>query len=142
MISDAGLDLMEDFGQPELVLQRKRNRREEDKLHRAIWRDLQGLLHPEVVVWSTENRQVGMIEGQRRRARGCIRGVPDMTFHWPHAHSAYVELKIKGSYPSEDQKRLHLRLRAAGIETAVCRSLHEVLQFLHHQGCPLRVRNW
>lgn len=121
---------------------KKRRKRPEDKLQVSIWRDLRPLLAPEVVCWSSESRYVGRLEGARRRARGVVAGTPDMTFYWPHAAVALVELKVKGSYPDEDQRALHKRLRDAGVPVGVCRSLDELVQFLREQGCPMRVRSW
>ncbi len=118
---------------------RKRRGTPEDDLQRMIWRALQRVLHPEVVAWSSEHRNNGTWEGMRRRARGCIRGVPDMVFHWPHGQICYIELKVKGGYPSEDQKALRQRLERAGVPVSVCRSLDEVLSFLRHCGVPLRI---
>lgn len=118
---------------------RRRNRHPEDHLHVSIWKALRYCLAPEVVVWSTENRFNGMMEGSRRKARGVIAGCPDLAVHW-HGRVAYIELKAEKGRLSEAQRDLHGRLRRAGIETGVCRSLVEVLQFLRGQGCPVTAR--
>ncbi len=112
----------------------------EDVLQVAIWKALRLLLPPEVVCWSTESRKAGVREGARRKARGVIAGVPDMTFHWPGGMT-YVELKVPGRVPSDEQLRLHRRLREIGVLVAVATSLTELLVALRAAGCPLRC-NW
>ena len=104
-----------------------------------MWKALRVLLAPEVVCWSMENRHVGMLEGQRRRARGCIAGVPDMQLAWPMGQVTMLELKAPNGTVSPDQRAMHARLRAAGVEVGICRSLDEVLAFLRRQGVPMRV---
>ena len=111
----------------------------EDILHVAIWKALRLVLGAEVVCWSTESRKVGVREGARRKARGVIAGVPDMTFHWPSG-MLYVELKVPGRTPSDEQHRLHKRLRDIGVSVAVATSLHELLALLRAAGCPLRCK--
>ena len=119
---------------------RQRNRHPEDTLHAQVWKDLKWVLPPEVAAWSHENRNHGALEGQRRRARGVVPGVPDMQFAWPVGRSAFVELKADKGRLSDEQRLFHARLEGAGLPVAVCRSFDEVLRFLRDQGCPLRCR--
>lgn len=110
---------------------------EEDRLHTYIWRALQILLPDDVVAWSNENRRNGLREGARRKARGCIPGVPDMQF--THAgRTLYVEIKTPTGTVKKEQRDLHKRLKSAGASVAVCRSLEDVTGFLAREGISLR----
>ncbi|GBR43318.1 VRR-NUC domain-containing protein [Gluconobacter roseus] len=110
---------------------------EEDRLHTHIWRALQILLPDDVVAWSNENRRNGQREGARRKARGCIAGVPDMQF--THAgRTLYVEIKTPTGTVSKEQRALHKRLKVSGASVAVCRSLDDVISFLSREGISLR----
>lgn len=64
----------------------------EDRLHKAIWCQLQRLLPDGAVAQSFENRQNGAIEGRRRKERGCLPGWPDMGIVW-NTRTCYIELK-------------------------------------------------
>lgn len=109
----------------------------EDKLHQFIWRALNMLLPDDCVAWSNENRRNGIREGARRKARGCIAGVPDMEFHY-RGRALCVELKAERGRLSPEQRVLHARLKAAGTPVAVCRSLDDVIDFLRAQGVPVK----
>lgn len=112
---------------------------DEDRLHKFIWNALTVMLPDDCVAWSNENRRNGVREGARRKARGCIAGVPDMEFHY-RGRAMCVELKAEKGRLSPEQKALHARLKAAGTPVAVCRSLDDVTAFLTAQGVALRGR--
>jgi hypothetical protein len=81
----------------------------------------------------------GIAEGARRKARGCIAGLPDIWI----AHQGRVrciELKAMSGRLSDSQKWLHPKLEAAGIPVAVCRSLDEVLEHLADWQIPTRIK--
>jgi len=110
---------------------------DEDRLHMHIWRALQILLPEDVVAWSNENRRNGQREGARRKARGCIAGIPDMQF--THANRVlYVEIKTPTGTVTKEQRALHKRLKSTGAPVAVCRSLDDVIGFLSREGISLR----
>lgn len=109
----------------------------EDRLHKAIWCQLQRLLPDGAVAQSFENRQNGAIEGRRRKERGCLPGWPDMGIVW-NTRTYYIELKTAAGKLSEAQKERHAQLRAAGAPVAVCRSLEDVLYFLETHDVPLK----
>ncbi|CAI9119565.1 VRR-NUC domain-containing protein [Brytella acorum] len=111
----------------------------EDKLHTFVWRVLNFALPDDAVAWSAENRQNGMREGARRKARGCVPGVPDL--HVTYAgRTLYIELKTETGRVSKEQRELHARLRRAGAVVAVCRSADAVLEFLRAEGVPVKAQ--
>lgn len=110
---------------------------EEDRLHTHIWKALQFILPDDAVAWSTENRQMGPREGMRRKARGCVPGVPDMEIHH-RGRSFFIEIKTPKGTVSKIQKDMHQRLKRAGHAVAVCRSLEDVLFFLESHDVPLK----
>lgn len=110
---------------------------EEDRLHTHIWKALQFILPDDAVAWSTENRQMGPREGMRRKARGCVPGVPDMEIHY-NRRSFFIEIKTPTGTVSKPQKDMHQRLKRTGHAVAVCRSLEEVLFFLESHDVPLK----
>ncbi|WP_395370752.1 VRR-NUC domain-containing protein [Komagataeibacter diospyri] len=112
------------------------SKHEEDALHTFVWRTLTMLLPDDAVPWSSENRRNGVREGARRKARGCIPGVPDMAVHY-QGRVLYIELKATKGTISREQRALHARLRTAGFTVGVCRSLDQVLEFLRENGVPV-----
>ena len=73
----------------------------------------------------------------RRKARGCVPGVPDMEIHH-NGRSFFIEIKTPKGTVSKIQKDMHQRLKRAGHAVAVCRSLEDVLFFLESHGVPLK----
>jgi len=110
---------------------------DEDRLHTYIWRILKFALPDDAVPQSFENRQNGVREGARRKARGCRPGWPDIGVVY-RGVTYYVEIKTPKGRLSPEQKMRHTELRAAGARVGVCRSAEEVLAFLRESGIPMR----
>ena len=133
----------------------KRKGKPEDILHVAVRKELEwaisppGVLSRHNVVWfSIESRNSGQtkvnaktgktfnLEGQARKARGCIKGVPDIHFSWPGG-KGWIELKAGKNNTSDDQDKVIDRLRATGARVAVAWSVDDVLHTLRDWGVPL-----
>lgn len=77
-------------------------------------------------------------DGRMTTAPGTLSGVPDVQII--HRGAAFfIELKTQFGRLSAEQREVHLRLAAAGAQTAVCRSVVEVEEYLTSR-IPLRAR--
>ena len=77
------------------------------------------------------------IRGTMLRAMGVKPGWPDITIAWQTRGYA-IELKTKSGSLSPEQRDMHARLKKAGWQVAVCRSLDEVVGTLRGWNIPLR----
>jgi hypothetical protein len=92
--------------------------------------------------WHTPNGgRRGKIEGARFKRMGVKAGVPDVLIQetWVDqgedglpvfGMGVAIELKAPGGRLSKEQKAMLAKLKARGFQTAVCRSLDEVLAVL------------
>lgn len=113
------------------------SRKEEDKLHREIWKWLETLIPSDCEAWSVENRNLGPVVGRLNKMRGCKSGVPDL--HFLHKGRLFcVELKAGRTGLSPNQKQLHDRIRHCGGVVSVCRSIEDVAAFLETNGIKLK----
>lgn len=112
----------------------------------ALQLDVTKFLHlamPSSVPWSAVDHAAKLSARQAgdRKRRGVRRGMADYRFVLPpHGQTAEIELKIKGTYQSPDQKAWQSAVVAAGGLYLVCRSIAEVEGALAAWGVPLRVR--
>lgn len=111
----------------------------EDSLHTKIWDALQRVLPQNAYAMSHENRGNNPIEGHRRKMRGCLAGWPDLQVIYGGQHHL-IEIKTAKGRVSKVQNYTHERLKRAGADVAVCRSVDEVLEHLKARGVPLRGR--
>ena len=98
---------------------------------------------PADVPWSAVDHAAKMSarQGGQRKARGVKKGQPDYRFILPpNGRSAELELKIKGTYQSPEQKAWEAATLAAGGLYLVVRSLPEVQGALAAWGVPLKAR--
>ena len=140
---------------------KKRKMRPEDELHGTVAKFLTRIIAPagwiseyEVMWFSIEMRNSGRtittrngtrvnLEGARRKAFGCISGVPDINIIYQGRYYG-IELKsqqdkergIKAGVVSTAQKETHVVLRAAGAATGIARSLEQVLALLDEWDIP------
>lgn len=79
--------------------------------------------YPGVIVFAVPNGGLrNPKEAVRLKAEGVLAGVPDLVFAEPRGkyHGLYVEMKRrKGGSVSEDQRKLHGKLRARGYKVMV-----------------------
>lgn len=113
--------------------------RPEDAIQRTLAATLRLLLPPDATFTSWESRNVGPIEGGRRKARGVRAGWPDLGVFW-RGRTFLFELKTPEGALSLSQREMHRQLRAAGHEVHVCRREEDVLAVLAAAGVPLRGR--
>ena len=86
-------------------------------------------------------RPIGLIEAQKRKARGCRAGVPDYLF-WHRGRGYAIELKRNASEGlSDDQRDFVTGLLAAEIPVKVCWTKPQVAETLQEWGLtrPFRV---
>jgi len=72
---------------------------------------------------------------KRMLARHYKKGVPDILIFEPSNNDKYnglmVELKVKGNYPTKDQKEWIAKLNARNYKAVVCRSLEEFIEIIN-----------
>lgn len=93
--------------------------------------------------WTAVDHAAKLSKSQagQRKARGVKRGQPDYRFILPpHGQSAEIELKVKGTYQSPEQKDWQAAVVAAGGLYAICRTAAEVEATLRAWGVPLKAR--
>jgi hypothetical protein len=111
----------------------------EDDLHVAVAAALRTLLLPDVLWTTWEARNVGAIEGAKRKARGVLAGWPDLGLMWEPRQAVFIELKRKrGIAPSDAQMRVHGMIMAIGFPVHVATSVDEVLAICTEYGVPMR----
>ena len=77
------------------------------------------------------------LEAKNLKKLGSRAGIPDIAIL--HGGCAFfTELKTEGGELSTSQKYMIPLIEQAGCPVAVCRSLEDVIAFLHHHGVPLR----
>ena len=72
-------------------------------------------------------RPIGLMEAQKRKARGIEPGIFDYAF-WHGGASFALELKVGLNDLSDDQETWGKRLIRAGVECKVCWSIDQVCQ--------------
>lgn len=116
----------------------------ERALHAAVAAYLRVAL-PDAVLWTTVGHGGGgKVRGAQLKAAGMVAGWPDVQLLVPVPWYGQaprfigIELKAKSGRLSPEQIACHARIRAAGGEVIVCRSVEEVEQKLRALGVPLR----
>lgn len=86
------------------------------------------LAMPPMIPWSACDHaaKLSARQGKARKDRGVKRGLADYRLVIPKGRSAEIELKVKGTYQSPDQKAWQKSVEAIGGLYAVCRSVEEV----------------
>jgi hypothetical protein len=83
---------------------------------------------------------IGLIEAQKRKARGVKAGIPDMVF-WYQQRGYAIELKRNASEPLSDDQKIFCRgLLTAGIPVKICWTKHQVLETVEAWGLTRRFR--
>lgn len=80
---------------------------------------------------------ISMWQGAMRKARGVVRGIPDLDIYW-NERAYKIELKVPGGVVSDEQRALHKVLRGTGVSVAVCWSLEDVHAQVATWGIPHR----
>lgn len=77
-------------------------------------------------------RHIGV--ARKMKAEGVKRGVPDIILLYPSKgfHGLVIEMKIKGNYPTLDQKEWMCRLVKANYKVALCYSADEAIAVLEN----------
>ena len=72
---------------------------------------------------------------KRMLSKHYSKGVPDVLIFEPSNNDKYnglmVELKIKGNYPTKEQKEWIGKLNARNYKAVVCRSLEEFIEIIN-----------
>jgi hypothetical protein len=83
-------------------------------------------------------RPIGLLEAQKRRARGVRAGVSDYLF-WRLGRGFAIELKTVDGSLSDDQKTFLKEMIEAGIPVSVCWDIRQVIAKLQAWGLCRRV---
>jgi hypothetical protein len=67
---------------------------------------------------------------RKLKRMGFKAGWPDLEIVTPGKPAIFLELKREGNYPTVHQKEIHTRLKEAGAEVFVCKSLRDVHEAL------------
>ena len=76
---------------------------------------------------------IGLIEAQKRKARGVRAGIPDYLF-WAAGQGYGIEFKTGDGTLSDDQRNFLRELIAAKVEVAVCWGSVQVFRKVHEWG--------
>lgn len=73
------------------------------------------------------HRHIGV--ARKMKAEGVKRGVPDIILLYPSHlfHGLAIEMKIKGNYPTKEQKEWMARLKRVGYQVNLCYSAEEAI---------------
>jgi len=107
----------------------------EAALHRTVAQYLD-LALPANCVWSTVGHggfPLPVRTAARLKASGLKAGVPDLMLIFG-GKPYFIEIKTPLGKLSRSQQEMHARLRAAGAQVAVCRSVEEVRDALKGWG--------
>src|SRR4029079_16310022 len=66
----------------------------------------------------------------RMKAQGVLRSMPDLCLPVARASfiGLYIEVKLPGEDPTDEQAAMHERLRDRGHRVDVCRSIEEIIE--------------
>ena len=112
----------------------------EHALQLAVTEELAWRMPPDVP-WTSVDHAAKLSPRQagERKRRGVKRGQADYRFILPpNGRSSEIELKVRGSYQTPDQKAWEASVLAAGGLYMVCRSMAEVEGALAGWGVKLR----
>ena len=75
---------------------------------------------------------------KRMKATGYKSGFPDIFLYEPKGEYSglAIELKVKGNYASENQKKVLLILNQKGYQTAVCTGLDDAIKTIDEYLAP------
>lgn len=110
-------------------------RRLEQNFHKAVAALLSAALPEDVVATTFPAGGGGRLRGAILKGLGLVPGMPD----WLVAHAGrtlWLELKTDVGRLSPAQKLCHERLRRAGHQVQVCRSIFDVIDALDSAGVP------
>jgi hypothetical protein len=111
----------------------------EDELHRSVAQWLDWMLLPPAL-YTTFPAGWGELDNAtagRLKASGLKPGFPDILAFRP-GRCIGIELKTSDGPLKQSQKEMFPKLKAAGVDVYVCRSVDEVVQVLVEQGFPMR----
>ena len=79
--------------------------------------------------------KAAMIHAVKNKESGVVTGFPDLVV-LPYANvgACFFEVKAKGNYANEEQKKVHEQLRALGYRVAVVRSIDDARAALREWG--------
>ena len=121
------------------VKARKQHRRDEWRSHVALARDLNRLLDPQRVFWtSIDNRPSSSLNGFLAKLRGVRSGLPDIMVIPLSIRPVFVELKSRAGHATTAQKQVRAELVGMGCSWFMARSARAALVALLRAGVPFR----
>lgn len=113
----------------------------EHELQQSVAQYLALTLPPEAFCTAIDHGagKMSAISGALRKARGVVKGIPDIVIIWDHK-CLWIELKTLTGRLSDDQRIVRDKILAAGFDWSLARSLVEVEMALHSAGIPTRAR--
>ncbi len=107
----------------------------ESAIQRALVAQWQTLGTPRSILAHIANgERRDAITAGRLKGLGVLPGVPDLICASPTGGLFFVELKRAGGRPSQAQREVHERLRAAGTEVFTIDDLDEAVALLEARG--------
>ena len=78
--------------------------------------------------------RTSMSQAKKMKATGYIKGFPDLFIYEPRGKYSglAIELKVKGNYPSKEQKEWIERLKMRGYQAKVCTGFEECIQTIQN----------
>ena len=117
----------------------------ERALHNAVAAFLRVALpeddKPGSPVWTTVGHGGGgKVRGAQLKAMGVRPGWPDVQILYPYGQWPFIGIELKATRGrlSDEQIKCHARIRRAGGEVIVCRSVEEVETALRIRGVALK----
>ena len=115
----------------------RRGKRPEDALQEAVHAYLSAVLqHNAYHTFVDKAGRRSALQGAMLQRRGVKSGIPDCLI-WRNGIGYGIELKTSTGRLTDSQEREHPKMRAAGVDVVVCRSVADVAATLERWGFDL-----
>lgn len=118
---------------------KKRQRQPEQDFQRSLVRALHQILKPGAFVFAVPNGGKGSpVERAIMSGTGVVRGIPDLIVVFD-GRAVALECKSAVGRLSDHQIKAQGDLQRAGVACATVRTLPDAINFLRHEGVPIRI---
>jgi len=117
---------------------KSKNNQPEYELQKAVCKYLDLKYKPVFYNGSAGGMRTYLSVAKRMKATGYKSGFPDIFLYEPKGEYSglAIELKVKGNYASENQKKVLLILNQKGYQTAVCTGLDDAIKTIDEYLAP------
>jgi len=111
---------------------KSKNKQPEYELQRAVCRYLDIKYNKVFYNGSAGGMRTYLSVAKRMKETGYKSGFPDIFIYKPNGkyHGLAIELKVKGNYPSPNQKKVLSILNDSGYRAEVCTGLDEAIEII------------